>query len=33
VLGVPFIVAGGESNGQKRRGHRRWWVSKTSVMR
>jgi hypothetical protein len=33
VLGVPFIVAGGEMNGQKRRGHRRWWVLKTSVTR
>jgi hypothetical protein len=33
VLGVPFIVAGGESNGRKRRGRRRWWVLKTSVTR
>jgi hypothetical protein len=33
VLGVPFIVAGGESNGRERRGRRRWWVLKTSVMR
>jgi hypothetical protein len=33
VLGVPFIVVGGESNGRKRRGHRRWWVLKTSVTR
>jgi hypothetical protein len=30
---VPFIVAGGESNGRKRRGHRRWWVLKTSITR
>jgi hypothetical protein len=30
---VPFIVVGGESNGQKIRGHQRWWVLKTSVMR
>jgi hypothetical protein len=30
---VPFIVASGESNGRKRRGRRRWWVLKTSVMR
>jgi hypothetical protein len=30
---VPFIVAGGESNGRKRRGRRRWWVLKTLVMR
>jgi hypothetical protein len=33
VLGVPFIVASGELNGQKRRGRRRWWVLKTLVMR
>jgi hypothetical protein len=33
VLGVPFIVASGESNGRKRRGHQRWWVLKTSVTR
>jgi hypothetical protein len=30
---VPFIVAGGESNGRKRRGRRQWWVLKTLVMR
>jgi hypothetical protein len=30
---VHFIVAGGESNGPKRRGRRRWWVLKTSVTR
>jgi hypothetical protein len=33
LLGVPFIVAGGESNGRKRRGRRWWSVLRTLVMR
>jgi hypothetical protein len=32
-VGVPFIGAGSESNGQKRRGHQWWWILNTLVTR